>query len=172
MPIAGATRLTTGDTLAFMILWLPIRTFWFLAIGIPFWVALWCFSVSHSFWNDAVADPIWGLEQTFQSLWPIILAAGVGWPVAILGWSIYQSWRLLASHKALTFVVDDIGFVTKDGTGASLTLPWARIKRVRRNKRLFLMLAVGGAWRYAPWRAFSTADQEALLLLAQTHVGS
>jgi hypothetical protein len=69
-------------------------------------------------------------------------------------------------------LADDSRLVTTDVTGASLIVPWAVIKRVRKTDRLFLMHMVAASWRYVPWRAFSAADQEALWQLAQIHAAA
>ena len=96
----------------------------------------------------------------------VVLVAGCGW----LWWGApRQRWRRdPAQAGPFTYHFDD-GGITIVSSAGRVELPWTRVRKVVRSRRL-LLIAVGGSAVSVPWRAVADTERERLESLLRTHV--
>ena len=97
----------------------------------------------------------------------VLLIATLATPV----WLLLAHWRLGSPQKELTYLVDAENIVTRDATGAEITVPWSVLRRCIESKSGFIFAVRPTGARWLVKRAFTPEDVGALRRLIRAKLG-
>jgi hypothetical protein len=157
-PITGQATYSFAD-LRSAAFWGRARWTWLIYVG----------ALAAVFGYDAWITGIEDVEDLLRIfLVPLILL-----PLAIVAFFVmlgFVSWRMGADQRRITYEIDDAQIKFSDGTGATTSFPWQRVKAWREHGSgiAIFLKPMGACWLIK--RAFAAADLEALRALARSMV--
>lgn len=166
-PLVGQTELTIGDTFAFTFARLRRLLLFSVLFAVIFTGVIWLLGTSRQDLVYFQRNPLTALKQFATDMFPVAL----GYMGAFMATIVFCSWlsfrRTPMANRQLTYHVDHLALKTSDASGAELTLPWSLIRQTLVTKQLLLMQLTTRGWRFVPLRAFTTDDQQRLIMIAR-----
>lgn len=168
-PISGTVTLNSADNLRILLLQLPRLSLRLMILIIIIFGLVGAAAIAFDSRLSFTEAPFEAMGFAFRQLWPFAIGSFIFGLFIMLITSMFKWNRFPEQNKIITYTATELGMTTTDAAGASIHVPWSMVRKSRRRSRYILMETKPGAFRFAPFSAFSADDGERLWQLVRAH---
>lgn len=166
-PICGTVTLTSGDNMGILLIQLPRLSLRLAILVVIVFGFVGAAAIALDERLSFTEAPFEAVSFAFGELWPFAIGSFFFGLFLMLITSTFKWNRFPKQNKIVTYTATELGMTTTDAAGASIHVPWSMVRKSRRTNRYILMETKPGAFRFAPFSAFSADDGERLWQLVR-----